>query len=104
VKIIRFDGGIPGSTQIPKRWKTYFVLDDTANQIKIGRTTIPIDQRLRTLQTGSTAKLRILLVIDGDHESYLHKRFSHLRVQGEWFTASQELLDFIDRAALKETA
>ncbi len=34
-------------------------------------------------------------------ERELHFRFAHLRVQGEWFTPSDELRDFIASSAVK---
>lgn len=78
------------------RLVTYFISDDLCSAVKIGRT-YNISERLDCLQTGSARTLRVLAVVDGDHEDKFHKRFSHLRLRGEWFSPALELLTFISQ-------
>ena len=42
--------------------------------------------------------MKLIGTVRGDRrlEKALHKRFDHLRVRGEWFWATPELLAFID--------
>lgn len=57
-----------------------------------------IAKRLRQLQTGSPAKLKLIAVIPGDRdvERGLHDRFADHRLHGEWFHKSAPgLLDLI---------
>ena len=72
----------------------YFI--ECAGRIKIGVAENP-KSRLIKLQTGSPHKMKLLAVCRGGYEKEkaLHKRFSHLRENGEWFKETQELLYFI---------
>jgi len=36
-----------------------------------------------------------------DAETYLHKKFAHRRISGEWFEAAEDLLDFIERVKVE---
>jgi hypothetical protein len=60
--------------------------------IKIGRSKNVL-QRLRNLQTGTYGELIITALEPGGstRESELHKKFSHLRRHGEWFSCNEEL-------------
>jgi hypothetical protein len=61
------------------------------------------------LQVGCPLPLILLGTINGIHQKYvdwswyreqsLHKRFAHLRQQGEWFRAEPELLQYIKENA-----
>ena len=64
--------------------------------VKIGHTT-NLKSRVRTLQTGHSKPLEILLVLYGnrDFERQLHKRFSKQLKRGEWFRLSGEISKFI---------
>jgi hypothetical protein len=66
--------------------------------IKIGRA-INVKKRLKGLQTSHPEKLHVLGVIrseiKSDTESALHAKFDHLRLRGEWFRRSDELLSYI---------
>lgn len=74
----------------------YFVQAGTDGPIKIGTAT-DLLKRVSALQTGNAATLHILGFIPGGpyEESAMHDRFSHLRIRGEWFQSSPELLDFV---------
>ena len=60
--------------------------------IKIGRSKNVL-QRLQNLQTGTYGELIIGALEPGGstRESELHKKFSHLRRHGEWFSCNEEL-------------
>ena len=75
----------------------YFILDARNNAIKIGYSKNPL-QRLSELQVGNSTQLRLIKTIEGgvNVERKLHTKFKDLRISGEWFQASQELMRFID--------
>jgi hypothetical protein len=80
-------------------WSTYFVRFGKLGPIKIGKTRIPPQIRLMNLQLSCPVKLRLMAVIKNpsreESEVFLHQRFSHLRIHGEWFEPAAELTDFI---------
>jgi DNA-binding XRE family transcriptional regulator len=70
----------------------YFV--ESNGLIKIGKT-----RCIKTSMRGQTSEPLILLkVVDGysKEEKQLHEKFASLRKHGEWFSASEELLDYIE--------
>jgi hypothetical protein len=82
---------------IEKSTKTYIVKHPTTGLLKIGRS-VDVDSRVKSLQTGAGAILSVAAVMQGDRESELHKRFSHLRGHGEWFSDDGgEIQSFIER-------
>ena len=76
----------------------YFITD--GQYIKIGYTKNDAKKRLKQLQTSSPKKLFLLGYINGDKmvEKSLHKQFykSIVRINGEWFSPTQDLLDYIN--------
>ena len=66
------------------------------NRVKIGCTE-NIKARLRSIQTCSPSKLKILLILPGDeqNEFVYHQRFSSYRLQGEWFKYGLKLKLFV---------
>ena len=74
----------------------YFVQCTATQLIKIGYSSNPA-KRFISLQTGSSAPLRVLHTVDGDKskEAELHKRFRHLWARGEWYFPSDEIHAFI---------
>lgn len=74
--------------------KTYIARSVASGLIKIGRSIDP-KARMRNLGTGAGCNPELLLVICGDHERMLHKRFAHLRVHGEWFSDDGSILEFV---------
>jgi hypothetical protein len=74
----------------------YFVQTDDNRFIKVGKANDP-RQRLASLQTGSPVRLKLIGAIPGGHETEhaIHQRFQALRTYGEWFRASDDLLDYI---------
>ena len=66
----------------------YFIEMEGSEAIKIGRTDAnDVTQRMRQLQTGQPAKLRLIGTIEGgaEVERNLHEQFADLRINGEWF-------------------
>src|SRR6185436_18911876 len=72
--------------------QTYFIA--ARDRIKIGKSS-QVDVRFKTFATVSAEPLKILLVLDGDHEQDLHQRFHADHIRGEWFMLSQAIKDFI---------
>jgi hypothetical protein len=69
----------------------YFVRSGDA--VKIGMSK-DVPRRLRTLRTMSPLSLELLGVVPGgrDEEAQLHREWASLRLHGEWFRASPELI------------
>lgn len=71
----------------------YFIRQGALGPIKIGHTN-NIKRRLMNLQPGNPHPLRVLVLVPGsrgDERAY-HEKYRHLRVGGEWFTPSTQLL------------
>jgi len=79
----------------------YFVQAGEDGPIKIGWTQ-DIDRRIPELQTANARKLRLLGMVPGtlDTEAAFHARFSHLRLEAEWFRSSAEIFDFLQETAV----
>lgn len=71
----------------------YFIRAEDSH-VKIGKTTVSPEQRLKQLQTGSAAKLELEGVIETSNsnllESELHSKYSNRRVRNEWFDLSEK--------------
>lgn len=81
----------------------YFILNEDSNAIKIGRAK-DLAKRMNALQTSSPAKLRLIkaVQVEGGREAHeleqsLHKKFSEIRLAGEWFKAEANLLEYISQ-------
>lgn len=72
----------------------YLVADINKKHCKIGNTN-NMKKRMSGLQTASPYKLFVVYVIGGDKsiEDALHKKFAHLRGEGEWFTYCKSIED-----------
>jgi Meiotically up-regulated gene 113 len=75
--------------------RVYFLRDGGC--IKIGTST-NVYARVSSGQTMNPRELVLIGSVPGDQrlEADLHRRFDSLRVRGEWFVATAELLAFID--------
>lgn len=84
---------------MPTNSQVYFVQGPPDSPIKIGISINP-EERLRTFQTASPHRLRILRLEPGgrSRELALHRRFRRHRLEGEWFQPVPELLDYIAHA------
>jgi hypothetical protein len=71
----------------------YMIRSGALGDVKIGFANDPL-ARLRQIQTGHPAKLRIIRVLEGDRgvERSLHERFQPQRLNGEWFSFSDDML------------
>lgn len=71
----------------------YLIRQGVTGPVKIG-VAKDVVKRLRQLQTNQPVPLRIIRVLEGDVavERALHARFSALRLKGEWFTFSPEMI------------
>jgi len=79
---------IPDVETVP--W-TYFI--SSGNLIKIGKS-VNVRNRFKDIRC-SSAQIVILLAVTKIPEKLLHQKFSHLRVRGEWFRGTDELMIFI---------
>ena len=77
-----------------RRMNLYFIRCGDA--IKIGITS-NIKARMRDLAVANARALRVLALIEAGRyeEIAVHQRFAALRISGEWFRASPELLAFV---------
>lgn len=71
---------------------TYFARAGDA--IKIGQSWI-VDARIKDLQTGQAAPVRLLGKTRWVTERVAHRQWAQLHLRGAWFRASQELLEWI---------
>ena len=74
----------------------YFIEAVGVSRVKIGYSDNP-DKRLKQLLTGSPLTLELRATMPGSltTEKELHQRFSHLRIENEWFTFADEIKDYI---------
>lgn len=75
----------------------YFIACVETMRVKIGFTKGNPIARLKALQTGSASTLVLMACHPGSLETErdLHNRFAAHRVHGEWFEASEEMLEYL---------
>lgn len=78
----------------------YLIYSEANNAIKIGRAK-NVEERLQALQTAHPYPLKILKILEVsgkkaaiDLEKQLHQQFAEYRLLGEWFKASEALMNF----------
>lgn len=78
---------------------TYIIRAGEHGPVKIGRAD-DVPSRLADLQTGHHETLHVIRILDTpfDAEPILHARFAALRLRGEWFDFSPEMLSFVPEA------
>lgn len=78
----------------PDRELSVYFIGGPSGPIKIGVSKDP-KRRLAGLQTNSPYHLKLLAIAPGgvEEERFLHAKFAHLRLKGEWFKRDPELLD-----------
>ena len=71
----------------------YFIRAGEAGPVKIGWAA-DVGDRCRQLQTGYPQPLQVIRVVDGTRalERWLHDRYAGLRLLGEWFQFSADML------------
>lgn len=74
----------------------YFI--QRGDEVKIGFSK-DLGKRLTNLRTATTEPMNVLLSVPAAPmlEGYFHDKFAELRIEREWFKASEELLNFIAR-------
>lgn len=79
----------------------YFIKNVVTGNFKIGFANNP-RKRLKDLQTGSADKLVLIKILEGDQwrEATLHEQFAPHRLDGEWFSPSEEIMNFISGKAM----
>ncbi len=79
----------------------YFIQNQKTGHIKIGKS-IAVNKRLNGLSREVGDPLELLGVIEGysDLEYKLHSQFQDIRIHGEWFMNSPELLEFISKKSI----
>jgi hypothetical protein len=84
-----------------KEGKIYFIAAGN-NAIKIGFTSRDPYIRMNALQVSYYEEFILLGVMLGNKrfETKLHREFKHLRIRGEWFRPTGELLSFIQNNAV----
>ena len=86
---------IPQGEDFTNNSGVYFIQGEITKRIKIGYSD-DIKGRIKSLE--GSESLRLIHVIPNattKTELSLHKKFSHLRVIGEWFEGTQELAHYI---------
>lgn len=80
------------------RGEIYIARMASSGSIKIGFTT-DLATRVSNLWYMVPGGVTVLTSFLGtpDAEAFLHKKFSHLRISGEWFEPADEILEFVDR-------
>lgn len=75
----------------------YYIACTATERLKIGYTQGEPEVRLKQLQTGSAADLRLMACHSGtlDDERQLHTKFASQRLRGEWFEMSEDLLEHL---------
>lgn len=82
----------------PSQPCVYVIRTKGREVVKIGLALDPV-QRLNALQTGCPDKLELMAIrvnSSKEEEKDIHGLFEKHRLTGEWFTLSQEIVDFID--------
>ena len=71
--------------------------DGIETQYKIGYTKNDVNKRVKQLKTGNSKDLKIEKVFSSKWgskiEAVLHRKFSHLKISGEWFELNIEDVD-----------
>ncbi len=86
-----------GYTQISGLW-VYFFQSTGANMVKIGQTH-NLQRRQNTIENShgySVKLLKAIRVPDESHEKAIHKKFKKIRLKGEWFKCTPELMEYIE--------
>ncbi len=79
--------------------RLYFIRAGDNGPVKIGIAD-SIPERMATLQSASAVTLCLIREIPGNRaqEQWLHQRFAEVRLRGEWFTFTEEMLTVVPPA------
>jgi hypothetical protein len=80
----------------------YFIQNPDTGHIKIGKSFM-VNHRLKVLSKEKESELQLLGVVPGglNEERGLHLEFDNSRYEGEWFSPTAELLEFIKSNTMK---
>lgn len=94
---------LDGSVRLPPRptrrgSRVYFIRSGLSQEIKIGHTLDPV-VRLNELQVANSEPLTLMGTIPGGRkrESEIHRLFRHLKIRGEWYRGTRELVSWVER-------
>jgi len=89
----------------PDRSIVYFVRSESGGPIKIG-VAVDVKSRVSNIQVGRPDRVLLIATEEGgrEKERELHRRFATARIDGEWFTATEELLRYIENLSRPVTA
>lgn len=83
-------------TYLGSNYKTYFMLCEYLNRVKIGKSHNP-EQRLPDVKRRENLKdLRLLGYINGDEEKEIQDLLRKHRIFEEWYTYNEEVKAYID--------
>ena len=82
--------------EIKKRENVIYFIRAGEHGIKIGYT-YELEKRLKCIQQHCPIKLEVICTMKGSAliEKELHRKFSHLKIHGEWFKPHMEIFDYI---------
>lgn len=83
---------------IKREFRTYILRGANTGLFKIGKTSKPVELRLKQIQGNSGEYLELICSIEKDVESILHKELRLKKTNSEWFS-----LDVKDFAKIKRT-
>lgn len=86
-----------GYTQISGLW-VYFFQSTNSKAIKIGKT-FDLESRQKRVENSHGYAVKLLKAIrvpDESHERAIHKQFKKIRLKGEWFKCTPELIKYIE--------
>lgn len=89
----------------PPKQVVYILRNPATGLIKIGTTT-RLRHRISTLEGACGNKLELLSAFEGDRENEagLHNACASHRVFGEWFTETQQLLNWCEAMGIDKLA
>jgi len=88
-----------GGTLMDLPGRIYFAECEELGRIKIGHSRTPF-KRIRTLQIGTPTRIKLVAMMPGLRDEWVHHRFAHLWVTGEWFRFGDEIRAFISKFAV----
>lgn len=93
------DTALAKATWTPIAQGPWVYFAKAGDRVKIGKAK-NVASRIATLQTGCPDKIEVVRKVWGGNavERTFHQRFSHLRVNGEWFRYEADLAQFLEGA------
>lgn len=81
----------------------YFIQEGENGPVKVGKGVSP-EARLKQLQTGNPRHLKIYVVVPGysSLETKIKKDLAKFQINGEWFSPTPELFEYIDKIRFPE--